>query len=221
MRSPMHPLRVILLVSLGIAAAIAWAFGSLLAAASRLDPAPPVPHAEVIAVSLLVFGPFLVPWSPVFAWAIRRASDIDRLTERSRQIAAGHYAESGDRAYHAELDDLGRTIEELRANLVRQAASFEEQRTTMEQIVASLGEGLLALGPRGKIVFANERVSEMFGSRGQLVGRSFLEVVRSRPLASAFDAALAGRSSAERTTLGTNGDSRQVEIRVFPVAAST
>lgn len=218
----MHPLRVLLFVSLGIAAAIAVAFWSLLMRASAARAIPAVLEDEAVLIAAAVFAAFLVPWLGVFAWAVRRASDLDLLTDRARFIAEGHYEELvGERVYHGELDDLGRAIEELRSMLVREKESFNEQRATMNQIVASLGEGLLGLSPRGRVVFANERVLELFGNRGPIVGKSFLEVVRSGALASAFDRALRGESSAGRTAIGSDGSERQIEIRVFPVAAST
>ena len=87
----------------------------------------------------------------------------------------------------------------------------------MQQIAASLGEGLLALSPRGRIVLANERVNEMFGTPGPIVGRSLPEVARSLPLLAAFDHALKGEPSTSQARVG----ERQIEIRVFPVASST
>jgi len=111
--------------------------------------------------------------------------------------------------------------EAVRAVVVRQKASFEEQRATMEQIVAALGEGLLALSPRGKVVFANAVVGELFGAQGQLGGRSFLEVVRRQPLVDAFDRAIRGETISERLSLTSGGRERQIEVRAFPVGAST
>ena len=202
----MHPLRALLFLSLGLAAAVAGAFGFLLHRAG-------VAEATASVLGFCVFAAFLLPWSGVFLWALRRASDLDVLTDRTPDFEKPIH----DREYHGELDDLGRVIEELRVALLRERAWSQEQRATMEQIAASLGEGLLALSPRGRIVLANERVNEMFGTSGALVGKPLLEVVRSQQLLAAFDQSLKG----ERSTSHTNIGERQIEIRVFPVAAST
>src|SRR5207247_1294638 len=106
------------------------------------------------------------------------------------------------------------------AAIARGKGSLEGQRLMLERIVASLGEGFLGLSPQGKIVFANERVAEMFGSRGRLIGKSFLEVARKQSLVDAFDKALRGEASSDRTTILVDSDDRHVEIRVFPVATS-
>jgi two-component system, OmpR family, phosphate regulon sensor histidine kinase PhoR len=206
----MHPLRALLFLSIGIAAAVAGAFGYLLNRAG-------VTEASASILGFCVFAAFMLPWSGVFLWAVRRAGDLNVLTDRTRDFERPVH----DREYHGELDDLARVIEDLRVALMRERAWAQEQRATMQQIAASLGEGLLALSPRGRIVLANERVNEMFGTSGTtggpIVGKPLLEVVRSQQLLAAFDHALKG----ERLTSRTNVGERLIEIRVFPVAAST
>jgi two-component system phosphate regulon sensor histidine kinase PhoR len=210
----LHPLRALLFVSVGIAIAVAAAFGTLL---HRLGAG----QGTAIALGLCVFGAFMLPWSAVFLWALRRASDLDLLTERTRRVAEGRDQEVvADRPFHGELDDLARSIEELRSGIVRQKTRFEEHRAAVEQIVASLGEGLIAVNQRGNVVFANDRVVEIFGSRVDVVGRSFLQVARRQSVVAAFDKALRGEASSDRITVTTNGEERLIEIRVFPVAAS-
>ena len=207
----MHPLRLILIVSLAVAAAFATAFGYALRAGG-------VHVFASVVLGATSFVAFLIPWSAVFAWALRRASDLDLLTDRTRGVAAGRHDQSiADRPFHGELDDLARGIEELRAIIVRQQESYEEHWRMLQQIVASIGEGLIALSARGRIVFANDRVVTMFGGPAPIVGKSFLEVVRMQPLADAFQKALRGESSAERFAR----DDRQIEMRVMPVSAST
>lgn len=202
----MHPLRALLFLSVGIAVAVAGAFGYLLHRAG-------VAEASATLLGVCVFVAFMLPWSGVFAWALRRASDLDTLTDRTRDFEKPIH----DREYHGELDDLARSIEEVRVALLRERAWSQEQRATMQQIAAALGEGLLALSPRGRIVLANDRVNEMFALEGPIVGKSLLEVARSQQLLAAFDEALKGQRSTSQTHVG----ERLIEIRAFPVASST
>lgn len=206
----MHPLRVLLYVSLVVAIAVAWGFGAALQHAGVARPA-----ASTLAI--VAFVAFLVPWSGVFLWAVRRASDLDELTERARGVAEGAFERPiTDRPYHGELDDLARAIDETREMIVRQRASHELHRAAMTEIVDSLGEGILAVSPRGRVVVANPRVAEMFGIERDLEGRAVVEVVRRQSVVAAIDKALDGEESVDRVTL----DERQIEIRAFPVAAS-
>src|SRR5687767_7298292 len=109
----MHPLRVLLYVSLVVAIAVAWGFGAALHHAG-------VARAASITLAIVVFLAFLVPWAGVFVWAIRRASDLDVLTDRARGVAEGAFDRPvTDRSYHGELDELARAIEEAREIIVR------------------------------------------------------------------------------------------------------
>jgi two-component system phosphate regulon sensor histidine kinase PhoR len=210
----MHPLRVLLYVSLVIAIAVAWGFGAALQ------------HAGAAPVAAMVLGGaafvvFMIPWSGVFLWAVRRASDLEVLIDRGRDVAEGAIEKPiADRAFHGELDDLARAMEEIRAALVRQRNVHEEHRAAMAEIVASLGEGLLAIDPHGRVVVANARVSEMFDSGTDVIGRTVLEVVRKQSVVAALDKALRGEVSTDRVSFGAGDDERQIEVRAVPVAAS-
>lgn len=206
----MHPLRVLLLVSLVIAIAVAWGFGAALHHAGATQ-------ASSVVLAVGAFLAFMLPWTGVFLWAVRRAKDLDVLTDRARAAAESpHETAVADRLYHAELDDLARAIEELRATIVRQREAHDEHRAAMDEIVASLGEGLIAVDPKGRVVVANPRVAKMFGAGSHLVGRSALEVVRKQSVMAALDRALRGQASTERI----ESFDRQIEVRVVPVEAS-
>jgi two-component system phosphate regulon sensor histidine kinase PhoR len=209
-----HPLRLLLLISLVVAIAVAWGFSAALQAAG-------VAHVATIVISASVFVVFLVPWFGVSFWAVRRSTDLERLTTLARRVAAD--AEAGPvtvRVYHAELDELARSIEELRSTVVRQRAAHDEHRAAMDEIVASLGEGLVAVSPRGVVVVANSRVAEMFAIQGPVVGQPLVVVIRKQPVLTAIERALAGHPSVDRIALGSGETERQIEIRTVPVASS-
>src|SRR4051812_18225323 len=109
----MHPLRVLLFASLGIAAAAGGAFIYLL-----LRIGVPAPDAWILGAT--VFGAFLLPWGGVFFWAVRRASDLNLLIDRTSGIVERGNETIYDRAYHGELDDLARAIDEIRVAMQRE-----------------------------------------------------------------------------------------------------
>src|SRR4051794_2221000 len=101
----MHPLRTTLVVSLVVAIAIAVAFGYVLRKLA-------VPDGETVVLAVAVFIAFLTPWTAVALWAVRRASDLDELTNRTRRVAQGDYERQiADREFHGEVDDLARGTE--------------------------------------------------------------------------------------------------------------
>jgi two-component system phosphate regulon sensor histidine kinase PhoR len=206
----MHPLRILLYVSLVIAIAVAWGFGAALHHAG-------VAQSATITLAVITFLAFMLPWIGVFLWAVRRAGDLDELIDRSRAVAEGAIDKPiTDREYHGEVDDLARAFEETRTMILRQRKSHEEHRAAMSEIVDSLGEGILAVSPQCRVVVANPRVAEMFGTTRDVVGKSVVEVVRKQSVVAAIDKALHGETSTDRIGL----DERQIEIRAFPVAAS-
>ncbi len=211
----MHPLRLLLYISVALAVTVAVAFGATLLKTG-------VPPLDAYVLAALVFAVFMLPWTGVFVWAVRRARGLDMLVERTHAIVAGDDQPSvtGD-MYREEVEDLARGIEELRVLILREKVWSAEQRAMTQQIVAALGEGLLAFNPKGRIVFANDRVREMFAASSDLVGRRLVEVVRNQRLIDAFQRTLNGEASVDRITVGSRGSERQIESRVFPVANST
>jgi len=124
----MHPLRVLLYASVVIAIAVAWGFGAALLHGGTEQTA-----AVVLAV--VAFVAFMLPWTGVFLWAVRRASDLDVLTDRARLAAERPgQATIAQRRYHAELDDLARAVDELRAMVVRQREMHEERKGVVDAI---------------------------------------------------------------------------------------
>ncbi|HET7436380.1 MAG TPA: ATP-binding protein [Thermoanaerobaculia bacterium] len=205
----MHPLRVFLLVSLVLAVVVAWGFGSALLHAG-------VQKSEAFVLAAVVVVVFLLPWIGVFVWAVRRANDLDELVERTRRAAEGAEVSVTARRYYGEIDDLARSVEELRMTIARERAAHAEHRAAITEIFASLGEGLLAVSPNGRVVFANARTAEIFGHRGEWIGRLLIEVVRRQAVVNAVERALQGEATTERITV----DDRYIELRTTPVAAS-
>jgi two-component system phosphate regulon sensor histidine kinase PhoR len=210
----MHPLRLLLLISLIVAIGVAWGFGAALDHAG-------VGEVEARVLAVLAFVAFMIPWAGVSLWTLRRARDLDELTDRAHAAAERSRDHPlTDRAYHGELDDLARAIEELRAITIRQSAAYEEQRRAMTEIVGSLGEGLLAVDARSRVVFANPRFTEMFDATREVVGRSVVAVLRKEPVVHAIEAALRGETATDRITVAGGAGERLIEIRAVPVAAS-
>lgn len=211
----MHPLRALLIVSLVIAAAVAVAFGALLSRAG-------VGAAEASVLAMVVFAVFLIPLGGVSFWAIRRASDVESLIDRTRDLVQ-HDASSTitDRSWNGELDELARAIEELRLILAEQRASTASDRSAVDRIIDVLDEGLMAVSPTGRVVFANARVAEMFDSAMPLAGRSVLEVVRKRAVVEAIEGALRGKTTEGRVISTDGPQPLRVEIRAVPLTLSS
>lgn len=108
---------------------------------------------------------------------------------------------------HARLD--------AERDLAVRLAAKENERAALRAILDGIGEGLLALDRRRRVVLANRRFVEMFAIGGEVAGRSLGEVIRVASVFNAFDAALDGKESTERFTLGLG--ERRIEVRAIPM----
>ncbi|HEX7705538.1 MAG TPA: ATP-binding protein [Thermoanaerobaculia bacterium] len=200
---------VIALMLAGLVTGIMWRAGAS-------------PSTLVIA-ALAMLVAILLPSVISALWSSSRSDDLRELTARARRIIAGDFDASGvSRNHTGALAEHARVLEDLRAQLERHQQEAAEQRAVMTEIVASIGEGLLAVSRTGRIVVANRRLAEMLDDAHltDLQGRSVLEVVRKSAVVTAIEGALRGQASRERVTFGTAANERQIEMRTFPVEGS-
>jgi two-component system phosphate regulon sensor histidine kinase PhoR len=90
-----------------------------------------------------------------------------------------------------EVSELGQTFNRVSGHLAQRIADLEEDRQKMRAILGGMVEGVVALDDSQRLVFANERACELLElGEPPPVGRPLYEVVRSRPLLDAVQAAL-------------------------------
>ena len=214
MASLLRVLSAILFVSLILSIAVGLAIFRSDVEGDALWPA--------VAAGCLIFATFTVPFLVLYSWVARQVRGLDILVQSTRRIAVGDLSHTLlSESVGSELDELARTLEEWRLSSIHQRDAFEDQRRAVAEILDGIGEGLVAIDSRKRVVLANSRLSELFGIETKMTGRPFLEVIRSQPLISAFDRALKGDRSSDRATMVVGGVPRQIEIRVFPIATAS
>jgi two-component system phosphate regulon sensor histidine kinase PhoR len=117
-------------------------------------------------------------------WLARRiAQPLQELTDRAARIATGDY---GQKVYLSGSDEVGtlaKTFNHMSERLQSQFSQLAEDREQLRTILSSMVEGVIALDPGQRILFANERAGELLGFQTQsAVGRKLWEVVRQRAL---------------------------------------
>jgi two-component system phosphate regulon sensor histidine kinase PhoR len=112
---------------------------------------------------------------------------VHRMTLPIQQItrAIVHYAEGKEEFLRPiilsyedeEFDKIAYTLNSLSERIQKDFDLLKLQRKETEGILESLGEGVIALNPAGKITFANRVASKMLGAPHEnIVGRSVLEI---------------------------------------------
>jgi two-component system phosphate regulon sensor histidine kinase PhoR len=115
-------------------------------------------------------------------WLARRfARPLSVLTEGAEKIAAGAY---GHKVYLNGDDEVGqltRTFNHMSERLAAQFAQLDEDRQQLRTVLSSMVEGVVAIDPQQRILFANDRAGQLldFPIR-QAVGRYLWEMVRQR-----------------------------------------
>jgi len=176
------------------------------------------PQRLVVTAIFVVLVLFTLPFAGFFVFWQHRLRQLDQLAERTRSLVGGDAAGSSlEEGLFPELADLARILEEWRRQSRQLHERFDQSRALTSEILDSIGEGLLAIGRDRKIVLFNKRLAELVDIRTSLLGKPFLEVIRSAHLASAFDRALEGTPSSYREAVEVAGRTRSIEVRVFPV----
>jgi two-component system phosphate regulon sensor histidine kinase PhoR len=117
---------------------------------------------------------------------------LDSIIQAAEAMAAGNYAQ---RVYVANRDELGllartfnRMSQELHGRMTQLRETSERQSTVLEGMI----EGVIAVDPRQRILFANRAAGRLLEFRPPTAeGRPLLEVVRNHAVHEAVTSALA------------------------------
>jgi len=216
----MYPLKVTLAVAAALALVVASTVGYVVSIAGRPGSQISSVGAEALLGAALAFVVFFAPIAAMYFWARRTASENDALTDRVHRLTA----DSGmltvtDNLFHGEVDDLARAIEQMRLHFVLDRDDQLRRQAALEEMLGGLREGLLAIDPDRRVVFANRSVADLFDIPPILAGSKLIENIRNRTVNDGVERALAGERFASRFTFTSGQRERTIEVRVFPVSA--
>ena len=103
---------------------------------------------------------------------------LRRVAATARQIASGRLAVRAQLGGEDELGQLGQALNDMRENLSRQIATVEGQRQTLDTVLASLRDGVVAMDSADRVVFINQAARELLGvGADEAIGRPLRELV--------------------------------------------
>jgi two-component system phosphate regulon sensor histidine kinase PhoR len=142
------------------------------------------------------------------SWLARRLGrPVHDLIGAANKIGDGA---GGQHVYAEGLGEIGelvRSFNHMSEQLDARIARLEEDRQQLRTILSSMVEGVVALDASQRILFANERATQLLGLPSPApVGRRLWEVVRQRPLLDVVQRAL-DSSEPQREELGWTGSS--------------
>ena len=147
----------------------------------------PLPHS----VSLLLVS--LAGVAGAFLLATVTVGPVLRLQRAARGILAGGYqrhviVHTGD-----ELEDVAAALNTLGATLREQSGAFRHEAERLNQVLETMVEGVMVVGPDSRVVLENRALRGFLGVPTPLRGRSPIESVRHPEFEAAVTRVLTGR----------------------------
>ncbi len=143
--------------------------------------------AASLALAALVAGLAILVTS---LWLDRRLfRPLTRLIADARDIAAGR----ADRVQVPDEDELAAlalALNRLAATAEEQFEAVRKERDQLQQILASMSEGVLVAGPDGRALMINPAFYRLFDLTGDFTGRPVLEIIRHPGFARLIEATL-------------------------------
>jgi two-component system phosphate regulon sensor histidine kinase PhoR len=148
--------------------------------------------------------------------------DLDEVTRVAHAVAQGTRLEpmrASDR--RDEIGDLARSVHSMADELAKRVQTIEHERNELATIVTGMGEGLLAVDARTKLLLSNEAARRLLGAEAPLAtGKDLAESVKHEGVVQVVREALSERKTVQRELEFVTGavPSRQIEVRATPLA---
>jgi two-component system phosphate regulon sensor histidine kinase PhoR len=144
-----------------------------------------------------------------FWFALRLSRRLGDLKDSAEQIAVGGYGHKVYAVGNDEIASLGSAFNSMSEHLAEQFTQLAEDRQQLRMILSGMVEGVVALDPEQRVLFANERAAQLLGFLGRsAVGRPIWEVARRTGLKEVVLQALEGPEPS-RKELSWNGAATQ------------
>ncbi len=100
---------------------------------------------------------------PVIIAAFRIVKPIESIRSVALAMSQGDFTRRGDESQEGELGDLARTINKMAEDLSESFQQLRDQAIHLKQIIDGIGEGIVAVDPKGRITQYNDRIYSVFG----------------------------------------------------------
>jgi len=176
-------------------------------------------QAESAALTHIVWSTaayLSVPVVVLAFWLARRnALPLRELIQGTEQIAGGGY---GYKIYAETRDEVGKlanTFNFMSERLAAQFAQLDDDRKKLYAVLSSMIEGVVAIDTNQRVLFANERASELldFATRTS-VGKRLWELVRIRPLQELVEQAIRDTSVISRELSWSTPPARSLAVHI-------
>ncbi len=152
-----------------------------------------------------IFSVFVAVVSLLFYWRFARLifQPLEEIVEAARRFEEGLFNWRVHLGYRRdELGYLGEALNRVAANTQERILKISADLAASEAILASMEEGVLTLGPRGRVQKMNRAMETILAlSRSADIGKHYLEVFRDPDLNELIQLTLEGKQPQRRTLI--------------------
>lgn len=180
-----------------------------------------VPHAESqkiqgyllkwIVISELIG--LLCALAIAFTIAGHITKPVNEMTRISSEIAGGRYDKRIKIKAGGELGELADSFNNMAQKLEITISDLSDQKNKLEAILESMQNGVIALDKSGRIMLANSEAVNIFGLKGDIIGRHILEVVRNIDL----EEIIKNHSNEETEISISYPEKRELRVKAAPI----
>jgi two-component system phosphate regulon sensor histidine kinase PhoR len=146
---------------------------------------------------------------------------VGEVTDAARSVASGRRVErTGAAERQDEIGDLARSVHGMAEELERRIVTIAHERNELATIVAGMGEGLLAVDGRGRLLLSNDVAARLLGLEGPLAsGKDLVDLVPHGAIVSTAREALTEHREVSRTVeiFLAHAPARTIEARATPL----
>jgi two-component system phosphate regulon sensor histidine kinase PhoR len=159
------------------------------------------------------------------ALLLRRAFDrpLARIRATLARIESGDLAARTRLRRKGEVGEIAAAIDQMAGELEQRLREVTGEKEQLSGVLGGMVEGVLVIGAEGRIQLANRSLRELFGIRGELLGKRPIEAIRHAALEDALSEAAHSREPVVReVALGTS-PSRVLRLHAtaFPTGEGT
>ncbi|MDD3838960.1 MAG: ATP-binding protein [Clostridia bacterium] len=142
---------------------------------------------------------------------------IRRLSDASRVIARGNFENKIQVKTNDEIGELSDSFNQMADRLKVTMDQLNRENIKLESILSSMVNGVLAVDNSKNILLANGALKALFSIREEIVGKQFIQVVRSDLIDSMIDQTLVNGEVNAVEMSWSKGEFKQLKVSVAPI----
>ncbi|MDP3769399.1 MAG: ATP-binding protein [bacterium] len=131
---------------------------------------------KTIMITIILIGGFMILFSVFVARTVLNSLNV--LAKGTKEFSQGNINYRVNLKNGDEFGDLARSFNEMAANLKTSYVRLEQAKAQDEAILSAIGDGLVAVDKKGKILFVNRSFETLTGwSEKEVMGKQMVDVM--------------------------------------------